>query len=238
MSKLDREVSRPRRLVPGRPRIPSPRTRRHHGRWRRSDILRKKEEVTAMTCPFLKEAQVKYCQTSSVRKLILIAAAGRADEKCSSPEHLTSSDLTARNRWHQRLPATARTWRESLMQYCRRRARRQDDPSTARVQLCAAAATASATANSTSPWPTRNVPASDATAFRCPNGFATPPTTCGSISGETAILSRRYRRPFWSRALGQAERISYVWQRGATPRHGRGHGQRRGSRSRVPNPFC
>ena len=42
-----------------------------------------------MTCPFLKEAQVKYCQTSSVRKLIPLAMAGRADEKCSSKEHLT-----------------------------------------------------------------------------------------------------------------------------------------------------
>ena len=42
-----------------------------------------------MTCPFLKEAQVRYCQTSSVRKLIPIAAAGRADEKCSSQDHLT-----------------------------------------------------------------------------------------------------------------------------------------------------
>src|ERR1035438_5598266 len=42
-----------------------------------------------MTCPFLKEAQVKYCQTSSVLKLIPIATAGRADDKCSSQEHLT-----------------------------------------------------------------------------------------------------------------------------------------------------
>ena len=41
-----------------------------------------------MTCPFLKEAQVKYCQTASVRKLIPIAAV-RTPEKCSSADHAT-----------------------------------------------------------------------------------------------------------------------------------------------------
>ena len=53
--------------------------------------LGKKETVTAMTCPFLKEAQVKYCRTASVRKLIPLAPAGRADEKCSSADHATCS---------------------------------------------------------------------------------------------------------------------------------------------------
>ena len=40
-----------------------------------------------MTCPFLKEAQVRYCRTAAIRKLIPLALTGRADEKCSSAEH-------------------------------------------------------------------------------------------------------------------------------------------------------
>ena len=48
-----------------------------------------RKRSSPMTCPFLKEAQVKYCLASSVRKLIPIAAAGRAEEKCSSAAHAT-----------------------------------------------------------------------------------------------------------------------------------------------------
>jgi glycine cleavage system H lipoate-binding protein len=40
-----------------------------------------------MTCPFLKEAQVKYCRTSAIRKLIPLAQAGRAEERCSSGDY-------------------------------------------------------------------------------------------------------------------------------------------------------
>ena len=70
-----------------------------------------------MTCPFLKEAQVKYCQTSSVRKLIPIATAGRTDEKCSSQEHLTCPVF----RMQSALPSVSGLCPylgESLMQYC------------------------------------------------------------------------------------------------------------------------
>jgi glycine cleavage system H lipoate-binding protein len=70
-----------------------------------------------MTCPFLKEAQVKYCQTASVRKLIPLAASGPANEKCSSAAHATCSVF------QQNPDAAADSGacpylRESLMQYC------------------------------------------------------------------------------------------------------------------------
>ena len=39
-----------------------------------------------MTCPFLKEAQVKFCQTATVRKLIPLALAGKTEEKCASAD--------------------------------------------------------------------------------------------------------------------------------------------------------
>ena len=63
-----------------------------------------------MTCPFLKEAQVKYCQTSSVRKLIPIAAASRADEKCSSLEHLNCPVYRTQPAESKRPQALAPTW--------------------------------------------------------------------------------------------------------------------------------
>ena len=47
--------------------------------------------VTVMTCPFLKEAQAEYCGTSSVRKLIPMAQAGRAEERCSVTRPARSS---------------------------------------------------------------------------------------------------------------------------------------------------
>ena len=40
-----------------------------------------------MTCPFLQEARVKYCRTSSVRKLIPLAHGGCAEERCSSDRY-------------------------------------------------------------------------------------------------------------------------------------------------------
>jgi glycine cleavage system H lipoate-binding protein len=70
-----------------------------------------------MTCPFLKEAQVKYCQTAAVRKLIPIVRTGRADEKCSSVDHATCPVYRAQPEDGE--PAGLCPYlRESLMQYC------------------------------------------------------------------------------------------------------------------------
>jgi glycine cleavage system H lipoate-binding protein len=70
-----------------------------------------------MTCPFLKEAQVKFCQTATVRKLIPMALAGKTEEKCAS------ADFAACPVYRMR-PAEdtdsgpCPNLRESLMQYC------------------------------------------------------------------------------------------------------------------------
>lgn len=45
-----------------------------------------------MTCPFLRETQVKYCGSAAIRKLIPIAQAGGQDEKCSSAAHATCAE--------------------------------------------------------------------------------------------------------------------------------------------------
>ena len=70
-----------------------------------------------MTCPFLKEMQVKYCQTSAFRKLIPLAQAGRADEKCSSADHASCAVFRTQR---QGKPASGPCpyLGESLMQYC------------------------------------------------------------------------------------------------------------------------
>ncbi|HXK06969.1 MAG TPA: hypothetical protein VMS37_31530 [Verrucomicrobiae bacterium] len=70
-----------------------------------------------MTCPFLREAQVKYCQTASLRKFIPIAHAVHANEKCSSAQHLSCSVYRTQS---AEPPADGPCpyLRESLMQYC------------------------------------------------------------------------------------------------------------------------
>jgi len=70
-----------------------------------------------MTCPFLREAQVKFCQVAPVRKLIPLAQSGRADEKCSSGAYVNC-------RVFQSQPVEGPAGGpcphlgESLMQYC------------------------------------------------------------------------------------------------------------------------
>jgi glycine cleavage system H lipoate-binding protein len=70
-----------------------------------------------MTCPFLKETQVRYCQTSAVRKLIPLAQAGRADEKCSSADH-ASCPVYRTQPQQQPVSGPCPYLGESLMQYC------------------------------------------------------------------------------------------------------------------------
>ena len=69
-----------------------------------------------MTCPFLREAAVKYCQTAAFWKLIPLAAAGRAEEKCDSAAHAACPVFRLQ---HQEAGSGACPFlRESLMQYC------------------------------------------------------------------------------------------------------------------------
>jgi glycine cleavage system H lipoate-binding protein len=69
-----------------------------------------------MTCPFLKEAQVKYCRTAAMRKLIPLTQTGQTTEKCSAAAHTTCAAFRARP-----LEDTGEVCPyldESLMQYC------------------------------------------------------------------------------------------------------------------------
>ncbi|HMC61193.1 MAG TPA: hypothetical protein VKJ01_18525 [Candidatus Solibacter sp.] len=71
-----------------------------------------------MTCPFLKEAQVKYCRTASLRKLIPMAQAARADEKCASTLHTTCPVFRTQPLAAPQGAVACPYLRESLMQYC------------------------------------------------------------------------------------------------------------------------
>ena len=70
-----------------------------------------------MRCPFLREAQVKSCQASPFRKVILRSADASADELCSSPAHTGCSASRTHNEGH---PETDRCpfLHESLVQFC------------------------------------------------------------------------------------------------------------------------
>jgi glycine cleavage system H lipoate-binding protein len=165
-----------------------------------------------MTCPFLREAQVKFCHASSVRKLIpQNMAPGSADEKCSSGAYRAC-------RVYQSNPVAGSAdgpcprLGESLMQYC------------------AAAPVA------------KLVPFSESLLSRCGNDshrycelyftMAHPVGARDEIEGIAMPAGLNFAAnhlwlevgeggqchagidAFLSRALGGVERIQYVWQQG------------------------
>jgi glycine cleavage system H lipoate-binding protein len=170
-----------------------------------------------MTCPFLKEAQVKYCGTSSVRKLIPMAQAGRAEERCSSASY-PACPVFRQQPGAREMAAleTCPFLHESLMQYC-------------------AAASV-----------TRLVPYSESLLSRCGNPsyrycelylqMAHPLPPAETVDGLPMPADLGYSAnhmwldtaaqaggdgvcyagidAFLSRMLGPVERVSFVWQRG------------------------
>jgi len=164
-----------------------------------------------MTCPFLRETQVKYCQTASVRKLIPIAFAARTNEKCSSADHASCSVYRSQPA-NEPVDAACPYLRESLMQYC------------------AAAPVAKMVPYSESP-----LSRCGNDSFRyCElyHSMAHPGLRAEEVDGIAMPGWLRYSAnhmwldvtedgtchagidAFLSRALGKVERIAYVWQRG------------------------
>jgi glycine cleavage system H lipoate-binding protein len=172
-----------------------------------------------MTCPFLREAQVKFCQAAPVRKLIPLAQCGRADEKCSSNGYtgcrifLSQADAGCPPGLAAGTPSgCCPHLGESLMQYC-------------------AAAPV-----------TRFVPYSESVLSRCGNdsfrycelylSMAHPALASEDVDGIPVPGWLSYSAnhmwldvaedgschagidAFLSRALGPVERVSYVWMKG------------------------
>jgi glycine cleavage system H lipoate-binding protein len=168
-----------------------------------------------MNCPFLREAQVKFCHASSVRKLIPLtlasAAGGRVEEKCSSDDYKTCRVYQAQTA-ERHATGSCPYLGESLMQYC------------------AAAPVA------------KLVPFSESLLSRCGNdshrycelytAMAHPLAAHDEVDGIAMPPELRYAAnhlwlevgeggqchagidAFLSRALGKVERIQYVWQQG------------------------
>ncbi len=165
-----------------------------------------------MTCPFLKEAQVKYCRIASVRKLIPLAQAAGTDEKCSSAAHTACAAYRAAAMPGAAPSANCPYLHESLMQYC------------------GAAPVA------------KFVPYSESLLSRCGNdsfrycelylGMAHPPIAPNEVDGldmpEWLAYSANHLwldvtedglchagiDAFLSRTLGKIDRIGYVWLKG------------------------
>ena len=165
-----------------------------------------------MTCPFLREAQVKYCRSAAVRKLIPLTTPANTDEKCGSPEHASCAVFAQHKEDDEPATGACPFLRESLMQYC------------------GAAPVA------------KFVPYSESLISRCGNdsfrycevylGMAHPDVGAEGDGLATPGWLRYSSNHMWldvtedgvchagidaflSRALGKVDRISYVWQKGA-----------------------
>jgi glycine cleavage system H lipoate-binding protein len=70
-----------------------------------------------MRCPFLREAQVKYCQGSAIKKMIARMPNETLHERCSSKEYVSCPSL---KQHHEEHPQQTRCpfLQESLVQYC------------------------------------------------------------------------------------------------------------------------
>ena len=70
-----------------------------------------------MRCPFLREAQVKYCQASAIKKMIVRMHNDPVGERCSSNEYNNCPSL---KQYHQENSPRSRCpfLQESLVQYC------------------------------------------------------------------------------------------------------------------------
>ena len=70
-----------------------------------------------MRCPFLREAQVKFCRASAYRKMITRGPGQQGAERCSSAEYV---HCPAAKQHHEETPSTNHCpfLQESLVQYC------------------------------------------------------------------------------------------------------------------------
>ena len=165
------------------------------------------------TCPFLKQAQVKYCRVSPVRKLIPLAQASTGGERCSSRQYEDCAAFRQHPEAGEFPPSRACPFLSASL-----------------MQFCGAAAVA------------KFIPYNDSPLSRCGNeGYrycelylqmshpAPPPRTALGIPmpAELAYSANHFWVDrgtdgccyvgidgFLSRVLGQVERVVPVWQKG------------------------
>ena len=70
-----------------------------------------------MRCPFLKDTQVRFCEGSPYRKMILRTPEPEDHEKCTSPDHVRCSAFRSGSVAPSE-PGRCPYLREALVQYC------------------------------------------------------------------------------------------------------------------------
>jgi glycine cleavage system H lipoate-binding protein len=164
-----------------------------------------------MTCPFLKEAQVKFCQTASIRKLIPLTGAASADEKCASSAHGECS--VYRQHPAEQSPAGPCPYlRESLMQYCGAAPVAKMIPySESLLGRCGNDSFRYCELYLNMLHPGRE--RSDAEAIPMPDGLRYSANHMWLDIAEDGVCHAGVDA-FLMRVLGRVDRVSYVWQRG------------------------
>jgi len=163
-----------------------------------------------MTCPFLREAQVKYCETAAVRKMIPLAAAGRADEKCGSAAHVSCAAYRAHPD-EATVPGPCPYLRESLMQYCSAAPVAKMIPySESLLSRCGGSGYRYCELYLGMAHPETGSPAG---AIAMPEWLSYSTNHMWLDRGEDGVCHVGVDA-FLARVLGAAERISYIWQMG------------------------
>ena len=164
-----------------------------------------------MTCPFLKEAQVQYCQAAAVRKLIPLAVSGRCEEKCASAAHAGCAVFQGHAEEADASGACP-FLRESLMQYCGAAPVPKMIPySEALLSRCGGSAYRYCELYLGMAHPAPERYAVDGIAV--PDWLRYSTNHMWLDAGEDGVCHVGIDA-FLARVLGKVERVSYIWQKG------------------------
>ena len=164
-----------------------------------------------MTCPFLREAQVRYCRSTPMRKLIPLAQGGAVEEKCASAAHTTCQIY----RGESFVPPSngeCPFLRESLMQYCAAAPVTRLVPySESLLSRCGTASYRYCDLYLSMAHP--DLPHEDADGITLPGWLSYAPNHMWLDVSEDGVCHAGIDS-FLARALGPVERLAYVWQKG------------------------
>ncbi|MBZ5728551.1 MAG: hypothetical protein LAP87_26660 [Acidobacteriia bacterium] len=164
-----------------------------------------------MTCPFLKETQVRYCRNAAVRKLIPLAQDVRADEKCASPDFRSCQVYRTQPEEHT-ASGSCPYLCESLMQYCGAASVTKFVPySESLLSRCGNDSFRYCELHLAMAHPGQAAEETDGVSMPAWLGYA-PNHTWLDVTDDGVCHAGI--DAFFSRALGNIERISYVWQQG------------------------
>ena len=164
-----------------------------------------------MTCPFLREAQVKFCRAAAIRKLIPLTLTADPDEKCGGAAHTGCAVYRGRPEEHDK-SGPCPYLRESLMQYCGAAPVARFVPySESLISRCGNDSFRYCELFLGMAHPSSGGYTDDAS---LPEWLRFAPNHMWLDVTEDGICHAGIDA-FLSRALGKVDRVSYVWQKGA-----------------------